>query len=61
MICRLNSVDVTIEFVELDECDIVGVLPDFSDLVFEVEVGELSDVACFEVVDWLSVGERHEE
>lgn len=31
--------------------DVVGILPDFGDLVFEVEVGQLCDIAGFEVVD----------
>jgi uncharacterized protein YegJ (DUF2314 family) len=52
---------ITIVFVELDEWNIVGVLPNFGDLVFKVEVGELSDVASFEIIDWFSVGERQED
>jgi hypothetical protein len=40
--------------VELYDSDVVGVLADLSDLVLEVEVGELRDVAAAEVVDGLS-------
>lgn len=48
----------------MDDCDVVGVLPYFGDLIFEVEVGELGDIAGFEVVDGLGEGQssqREEE
>lgn len=48
----------------MDDGDVVGVLPDFGDLIFEVEVGELGDIAGFEVVDGLGEGQssqREEE
>lgn len=41
-------------FVKLDHGDIVGILADLGDLVFEVEVGELGNVATAEVIDGLS-------
>jgi hypothetical protein len=33
---------------------VVGVLPDFGDLIPEIKIGELSDIASFVVIDWLS-------
>ena len=41
----------TIEFVKMDDGDIVGVLSNLSDLIFEVEIGKLCDIAGFEVID----------
>ena len=41
----------TIEFVKMDDGDIVGVLSNLSDLIFEVEIGQLCDIAGFEVID----------
>jgi hypothetical protein len=35
----------------VDNGDIVGILSDLGDLVFEVEIGELCDITSFEVVD----------
>ena len=48
----------TLEFVKVDDRDVIGILPDFGDLVFEVEIGELSDIAGFEVVDGFGVGQE---
>ena len=48
----------------MDDCDVVGVLAYFGDLVLEVEVGELGDIAGFEVVDGFGEGQssqREEE
>lgn len=52
MIFHLNRSRVTIKLVEVYDGDIIGILSDFGDLVFEVKVGELGDIAGFMVVDW---------
>ena len=44
----------TVIFVELNDGNIVGVLSDLGDLIFEVEVGQLGHVAGLEVVDGFS-------
>ena len=36
----------------MDDGYVVGVLSDLGDLILEVEVGELGDVADLVVVDW---------
>jgi hypothetical protein len=38
------------------QSDIVGILSYFGDLVSEVEVCELCDVAGFVIVDWFCLG-----
>ena len=45
----------TLELIEVDDGDVVSILPDFGDLIFEVEISELSNIAGFEVVDRLGV------
>ncbi len=35
--------------------DVIGVLSDFGDLVLEVEIGELGDVAGLEIVDGFGI------
>lgn len=54
---RLDEGWGTLELIEVDDCDVVGVLAYFGDLVLEVEVGELGDIAGFEVVDGFGEGQ----
>ena len=49
---HLSKATFTIEFVEMNDCYVVGILSNFGDLVIEVEISELSDIACFVIVDW---------
>jgi hypothetical protein len=43
----------TFKFVKMNDGHIISVLSNLGHLVFEVEVGQLRDVACPEVVDGL--------
>lgn len=47
---------VTGVFVEMNDGDVIGVLSDFLDLIFEVEVGQLSDITFFKVINRFSWG-----
>jgi hypothetical protein len=54
VISHLDSKFFTIIFVEVDNRNIVGVLPDLGDLIPEIKIGELSDITSFVVIHWLS-------
>lgn len=51
MIYHLNKIKITVILIELNKSDVISILPNFGDLIFEVEVSKLSYVACFEVIN----------
>lgn len=56
MISHLSNRIITIILVEMNNCDIIGILPNLCDLVLKVEISQLSDIGTLEVVDWLGEG-----
>ena len=45
----------------MNDRDLIGILSDFRDLIFEVEVGQLSDIRLLNVVDRFWLGETDED
>ena len=45
----------TLELIEVNDGDVISILPDFGDLIFEVKISELSNITGFEVVHGLGV------